>query len=82
MNVPEPVKNEARRLIERYGDSFDYLGSHEGADYFVFRFPEDSTTGFPFVFQYGKGPVMTITGFEALELINLLVEDVDEVGVE
>lgn len=82
MNVPEEVKHEARWLIEQYGDSFDYLGNYEGADYFVFQFPEDSTTGFPFVFQYGRGAVMTITGFDALDLIHLLVKDVDVVGVE
>ena len=31
MNIPEQVKNEARWLIEQYGDCFDYLGNHEGA---------------------------------------------------
>lgn len=82
MKVPEQVKNEARELIEQYGDSFDYLGNYEGADYFVYKFPEDATTGFPFVFRYGDGPVMTISGFDALDLINLLVEDVEEVDVE
>lgn len=82
MNIPEQVKNEARWLIEQYGDSFDYLGNHEGADYFLYKFPEDVTTGFPFVFRYGDGQVMTYSDFEALDLINLLIKDFDEVGVE
>ena len=61
-------------LIEQYGDSFDYLGNHEGADYFLYKFPEDVTTGFPFVFRYGDGPVMTFSDFEALDLINLFIK--------
>lgn len=82
MNIPEQVKNEARWLIEQYGDSFDYLGNHEGADYFLYKFPEDVTTGFPFVFRYGDGSVMTFSDFEALDLINLFIKNFDEVGVE
>ena len=30
MNIPEQVKNEARVLIEQYGDTFEYLGIYEG----------------------------------------------------
>lgn len=82
MNVPEQVKNEARGLIEQYGDSFEYLGNYEGADYYVYKFPEDFCTGFPFVFQYENGSVFTITGFEALDTINLFIKDADEVEVE
>lgn len=82
MNIPEAVKNEARGLIEQYGDSFEYLGEYEGADYYVFKFPEDSCTGFPFVFQYADGLVFTITGFEALDTIDLFVKDADEGDVE
>lgn len=29
MNIPEQVKNEARVLIEQYGDTFEYLGIYE-----------------------------------------------------
>lgn len=82
MNVPQQVKDAARDLIDQYGDSFDYLGNLEGIDYFVYRFPDDTTTGFPFVYQYGHGPVLTITGFEALDIINLLVKDLEEVDIE
>ena len=82
MNIPEQVRSEARLLIEQYGESFGYLGNHGGADFFVFEFPEDSSTGFPYVYQYENGSVLTLTGFEALDIINLLVKDVDEVDVE
>ena len=49
MNIPEQVKNEARALIEQYGDTFEYLGIYEGQEAYVFKFPEDSCTGYPFV---------------------------------
>lgn len=35
MNIPEQVKNEARWLIEQYGDSFDYLVIMKGRTIFV-----------------------------------------------
>lgn len=47
MNIPEQVKNEARVLIEQYGDTFEYLGIYEGQEAYVFKFPGDSCTGYP-----------------------------------
>lgn len=85
MNVPEPVKNEARRLIERYGDSFDYLGSHEGQEAYLFRFPDDAVAGFPFLYLFKDGEVMEVTGPDVFGFIDLYtpgVEDADEAGVE
>lgn len=82
MNIPEEVKNEARGLIEQYGDSFRYLGNCEGADFYMFNFPEDSSTGFPFVYQYFDGKVLTITGFAALDTVNSFLKDADESEVE
>ena len=75
MNVPEQVKNEARGLIEQYGDSFEYLGNYEGSDVYVFKFPEDADTGFPFVYWYKDGSVFVEMGFKALDTINLFVKD-------
>lgn len=82
MIVPEQVKKEADWLIDRYDESFDYLGNYEGADFFVYQFPEEVTIGFPYVFQYENGSVLTITGFEALDVIDLFVKDIDEINVE
>lgn len=85
MNVPEPVKNEARRLIERYGDSFDYLGSREGQEAYLFRFPDDATAGFPFLYLFKDGEAMEVTGPDVFGFIDLYtpgVEDADEAGVE
>ena len=54
MNIPEQVKNEARVLIEQYGDTFEYLGIYEGQEAYVFKFPGDSCTGYPFVYLYWR----------------------------
>jgi hypothetical protein len=78
MKVPQQVKTAAKSLIDIYGDSFDYLGKYKGGDAFLFRFPEDACTGFPFVYLFVAGKVTEITGFEA----SLLVENFDKVHVE
>lgn len=82
VNVPQIVKNAAKDLIEIYGDKFEYLGKFEGADAFAFSFPEDSCTGFPFVYLVKDGMVDIITDSLALFIIDSLVEDIDETGVE
>lgn len=78
MNIPEQIKNEARLLIEQYGDSFEYLGNYEGQDAYVFQFPENSDTGYPFVYLYDGKNVDEITGPLALDIIDSFVKDVEE----
>lgn len=80
--VPQIVKDAAKHLVDLYGDKFDYLGKFEGADAFAFSFPEDSCTGFPFVYLVKNGKVDVITDSPALFIIDSLVEDVDEFGAE
>ena len=85
MNVPEQVKNEARPLIEQYGDSFDYLGNREGQEAYLFRFPDDATVGFPFLYLFKDGEAMEVTGpgvFDFIDLYTPGIEDADEFGVE
>ena len=85
MNVPEQVKNEARPLIEQYGDSFDYLGNREGQEAYLFRFPDDATVGFPVLYLFKDGEAMEVTGpgvFDFIDLYTPGIEDADEVGVE
>lgn len=72
--IPQIVKDAARDLIEMYGDAIDYLGKYEGADFYMFKFPEDAETGFPFVYQCENGEVLEITGFHALDVVNLFVK--------
>lgn len=82
MEVPKQVEAAAQELIEQFGGYVDYLGNKADAEYYVLALPDDITIGFPHVYQYANGQVMTIGGFEALDIIRLFVKDVDEVDVE
>ena len=68
--IPQIVKDAAKDLIEIYGDKFDYLGKFEGAEAYAFSFPEDSCTGFPFVYLVKDDKVEEISGFLALDIID------------
>ena len=70
--IPQIVKDAAKDLIEIYGDKFDYLGKFEGAEAYAFSFPEDSCTGFPFVYLVKDDKVEEISGFLALDIIDSL----------
>lgn len=39
--IPQIVKDAARDLIKMYGDAIDYLGKYEGADAYMYHFPDD-----------------------------------------
>lgn len=80
--TPQIVKDAAKDLIKAYGGKVDFLGKYEEADAYMFHFPDDSTTGFPFVYIHKDDKVTEITGFEALDIVNLLVENLDELSVE
>ena len=75
MDVPVKVQEVAKGLIDMYGPSFDYLGKYEGSDFYMFVFPEDSNTGFPYVYQLENDEVLEITGFPALDIIGLFVKE-------
>lgn len=68
--TPQIVKNAARDLIKMYGDVIDYLGKYEGADAYMYHFPDDSCTGFPFVYLVKDGKVDVVNGFESLDIIS------------
>ncbi|MBE6217072.1 MAG: hypothetical protein E7124_03410 [Bacteroidales bacterium] len=80
--IPQIVKDAASELIGRYGSNIELLGKYEGADAYIYNFPDDSCTGFPFVYLHKDNKVTEITGFEALDIVNLLVENLDELSVE
>lgn len=75
MNIPKQIKTAAKSLTDIYGDSFDYLGKYKGKDAYMFRFPDDVDTGFPFVFIHNDNDVTEVTGFDALKIVRLLVKD-------
>lgn len=82
MNIPVQVKDEARELIEQYGDTFEYLGDYEGQEAYMFKFPEDSCTGYPFVYLYDGNTVTEISGPLSLDIIGSFVENVEVSDVE
>ena len=77
MNIPESIIKAARELVEQYGSTFDHLGEYKGQEAYVFCFPEDSETGFPFVYLLAPdGHVTEVTGFDAgFPFVYLLAPD-------
>ena len=70
--IPPIVKNAAKDLVELYGDNFDYLGKYEGADAYVYQFPDGACTGFPFVYLVKDDKVQVISEFLTLDIIDSL----------
>lgn len=70
--IPTAVLNEALSLISHYGQHIEFLGEFCGAEYYTFRFPENSLTGFPYVYIYDlqTEDVLEITGLNALDIIS------------
>lgn len=53
-----------------FGDDNNvHIGNREGADYYLFQFPDD--TGFPNVIAYKNGNVSNITGLDAVNIVAL-----------
>ena len=82
MNIPEQVKNEARALIEQYGDTFEYLGIYEGQEAYVLKFQEQSCTGYPFVYLNDGKEATEITGPLSLDVIDSCIENIEEGDIE
>lgn len=71
ITIPKTVIHAAKHLVDMYGKNFVLIGNKDGRDVYKYKFPEDSRTGFPFVFLYDKekDTVAKITGFDALDII-------------
>lgn len=73
MDVPVEVIQEAEELIEDYGSNFKYLGELDGRAVWMFAFPENTYTGYPFVYLCsGDGTAMEFNGPQALDIISSL----------
>lgn len=70
-SIPESVVHEAQSLIELYGNTLEYLGEYKGYDAYLFAFPDNKETGFPFVYIHdtANDTVLEVTGFRALDII-------------
>lgn len=74
MDIPQVVMEKAKGLIQLYGPNFAYLGKYENQQVFMFQFPENTETGFPFLYLYNEASdnVTEVTGLDALEMINTI----------
>ncbi len=70
MKIPEEIKNVAKELISMYGEKFKYLGMYRGEAAYMFVFPDDSVTGFPFIYLYKDGKAVEISGFDSLDILD------------
>ena len=75
VKVPQIVKNAAKDLIEIYGDKFEYLGKYEGADAYLYQFPDGVCTGFPFVYLVRDDKVEVIEGFDSLDILDYFMSN-------
>ena len=71
MEIPQAVRTAASELIEIFGDHIVHLGRLEDSEVYTFQLPENSITGFPFVFLLDDdGSVEDITGPRAFQILN------------
>lgn len=75
--IPQSVIQEAKGLVELYGNTIKYLGEKGEFHIYMFVFPEQIVTGFPFVFLYDKedDSTETITGLGAVDIISEFLND-------
>jgi len=73
-DIPDIVRQKAKGLIDLYGINLDFIGMYRGMDVYEFHFPENTETGYPFLYLYDKlsNTATEVTGFEALEIIEQL----------
>ena len=74
-NIPPAVIGAAQYFIDELGSTLKHLGINKGVSYYACIHPEGMDVGFPTVYKYSNKKVFEITGFEALDIINLFIED-------
>ena len=72
--IPQAVLDNAKELIESFGEHFIIRGLYQGKQVYQFVFPKETATGFPFVFLYDglTNEVESITGIGAIQLLTSL----------
>lgn len=75
--IPVKVQRKAQHLINRYGQNLDCIGNFNEYEYYIYKFPEETITGFPFVYAYNSETeeVMEISGSRALDIIGELTNN-------
>lgn len=83
MSIPKPIQSAMASWCKDYAGHIEYLGEYEGNGAFYYVFDEPVELGFPSVYLLNSdNTVDEIDGPEALEIIGLFVENLDEVSVE
>ncbi len=74
--IPNAVLEAAKNLIERFGENIKKIGTYENKEVYMYQFPKNSTTGFPFIYLYNMefDQAMSITGFRALDILSSIDE--------
>lgn len=69
--VPIVVREKAMPLIKQYGENVVYIGKKDIWMIYMYKFPEETLTGYPFVYLYDtqEDSVVVIDGFDALQLL-------------
>lgn len=76
VEIPTAVQAAADRYIGGGFQPLDHLGcTSNGAEVYIVKTPEGSTTGLPTLFTWLNGQVEMVSGTEALDLLRTLVAD-------
>ena len=75
--LPESLVVEGSQNVEARK-----IGIYEGQEAYVFKFPEDSCTGYPFVYLYDGKDATEITGPLSLDVIDSCIENIEEGDIE
>ena len=75
--IPEGVIKEAKDFVNLYGNTLKHIGKYNGYDVYRFGFPENTETGFPFLYLHNlsRDEVTRISGFDALDIINSIQKE-------
>lgn len=83
MNIPKPIQKAMDICYKEYAGHIVYLGEYQGEGAYCYHFDEPVNIGFPVVYLLNSdGIVDEIDAPKSFEIINSLVKDLDEVGVE
>jgi hypothetical protein len=69
--TPRAVKEQARNLIDLFGEKISYIGRYKTLEAYLFQFPRNMLTGFPYVYLYdvATDKATETTGFAALSIL-------------
>ena len=82
MNIPSQVMKAASELRAMYGEHVEYLGEFQGAQVYYYHYPDDITAGVCPVYLYDGTTVDEVTGDIAMNILDSLIEDAHEFGIE